>query len=99
MSGSTCYRQTMALKISCSDPRFALDFMGKADFVLFLKAQITGMKINFPMQCFMNYVRVSVRSSLQCFIWLKLKTVKIYSVVKGVKLLLVLSIYTQGFHL
>ena len=54
-----------------------------------LKAQITRMKISFPMQCFMNYVRVSVRSSLQYIIWFELKTVKIYSVVKGVKLLLV----------
>ena len=39
--------------------------------------------------------QVSVRNSLQYFIWLKSKTVKVYSIVKSVKLLLVLSIYSS----
>ena len=40
----------------------------------------------------MNYGRAITSSSLQYFIWLRSKVVKIYSVVKCAKLLLVLSI-------
>ena len=57
-----------------------------------MKAQITGKKINLPKLFFVNKVRAGTSNSLQYLIWLKSKTVKIYSVVQSVKLLLVLSI-------
>ena len=41
----------------------------------------------------MNKVRAGASNSLQYLIWLKSKTVKIYSVVQSVKLLLALSMY------
>ena len=49
----------------------------------------------------MNYDRAGTSSSLQYFIWMKSKIVKIYSVVQYIKLLLVLSIYriSARFHL
>ena len=59
----------------------------------FNKAQITRNKIIFPKLFFANYARTSTRGSLQYFIWLKSKTVQIYSVVKSVKLFLALSIH------
>ena len=59
-----------------------------------MKAQITRMKINLPKLFFMNYVRAGASNSLQYLIWLKSETVKIYSVVQRVKLLLTLSIFT-----
>ena len=42
-----------------------------------MKAQITQKKIIFPKLYFVNYGRVGTKSSLQYFIWLKSKTVKI----------------------
>ena len=57
-----------------------------------MKAQITRNKNSFLKLFFANYAWTSTRSSLQYLVWLKSKTVKIYSVVKSVKLLLVLSI-------
>ena len=53
-----------------------------------MKAQIIGNMIIFPKLYFKNYAWTSTKSSLQYDIWLKSKTVKIYSVVKRVKLLL-----------
>ena len=41
---------------------------GIADFVFLVKAQITGKRINLLTPFFMNYVRESVRNSLQYFI-------------------------------
>ena len=55
---------------------------------------LTRKKIISPKLFFVNFVRAGTRSSLQYFIWLKSKRVQIYSVVKSVKLLLVLSIFT-----
>ena len=46
MSNSIFNGQSMALRIECSNPRFTLDFARNADFVLFMKAQITRKKIN-----------------------------------------------------
>ena len=57
-----------------------------------MKARITRKKINLLKLFFMNYIKTSVRRSLQYFIWLNSKTVKKYSVVKSVKLILVLNI-------
>ena len=57
-----------------------------------MKAQITRKTISLPKLFFVNYVRANTSSSLQYFIWLKSKAVKIYSVVQCVKILLVLSI-------
>ena len=54
-----------------------------------MKAQITQQKINSLKSFFVNYIRASARSSLQYFIWLKSKTIKIYLAVKSVELLLV----------
>ena len=36
----------MAFKIGYSNPRFTLDLLGNADFVLLMKAQLTRKKIN-----------------------------------------------------
>ena len=58
-----------------------------------MKAQITRKKINLPKLFFLNSVRAGTSNSLQYLIWLNLKTVKIYSIVQSVKLLLALSIY------
>ena len=44
----------MTLKIACSNPRFTLDFVRNADFVLLIKAQITRKNINLPKSFFMN---------------------------------------------
>ena len=41
MSRSILNGQLMALKKTCSNPRFTLDFVRKANFVLLMKAQIT----------------------------------------------------------
>ena len=60
-----------------------------------MQAQIIRRKINSLKLFFVNQVRACTRSSLQYLFWLKSKTVKIYSVVQSVKLLLVLSIYQQ----
>ena len=57
-----------------------------------MKAQITRKKINLPKLLFVNKVRAGTINSLQYLILLKSKTVKIYSVVQSVKLLLALSI-------
>ena len=57
-----------------------------------MKAQITRKKINLPKLFFVNYVRAGTSNSLQYLIWLNSKTVKIYSIVQSVKLLLALSI-------
>ena len=46
MSNNNFNGQSMALKIECSNPRFTMDFLGNADFVLLMKAQITPKKIN-----------------------------------------------------
>ena len=61
-----------------------------------VKAQITRKGINLPSSFFVNYVRASVRNSLQYFIWLKIKTVKVYSIAKSVKFLLALSILSRN---
>ena len=45
--------QSMSLK-TCSNPRFTLDLLGNADFVLLMKAQITRKKINLPKLFFVN---------------------------------------------
>ena len=66
--------------------------LGNADFVLLMKAQITRNKINLPKLFFVNLVRAGTSNSLQYLIDLKSNTVKIYSVVQSVKLLLALSI-------
>ena len=66
--------------------------LGKSDFVFLMKAQITRNKIIFPKMFFENYARTSTRGSLQYFIWLKSKTVRIYLVVKSVTIFLALSI-------
>ena len=58
-----------------------------------MKAQITRKKNNLPTLFLVNWVRAGTSNSLQYLIWLKSKTVKIYSVVESVKLLLVLSIF------
>ena len=63
-----------------------------------MKAQITQKENNLPKLFFVNYVRACTRRLLQYFIWLKSKTVKIYSVVKSVKVLLVLSIDEGSDH-
>ena len=60
--------------------------------MLLMKAQITRKKINLSKVFFMNKARAGTSNSLEYLIWLKSKTVKIYSVVQSVKLLLVLSI-------
>ena len=64
-----------------------------ADFVLLMKAQITRKKINLPKLFFVDWVRAGTSNSLQYLIWLNSKTVKIYSIVQSVKLLLALSIF------
>ena len=46
--------QSMALKITCSNPRFTWILFGNADFVLLMKAQITRNKINLPKLFFVN---------------------------------------------
>ena len=58
-----------------------------------MKAQITGNKINLPKLFLVNWVRVGTSNSLQYLIGFKSNTVKIYSVVQSVKLLLALSIF------
>ena len=58
-----------------------------------MNAQITRKKINLPKLFFVHNIRAGTSNSLQYLIWLKSKTVKIYSVVQSVKLLFVLSIY------
>ena len=58
-----------------------------------MNAQITRKNINLPKLFFVNYVRAGTNNSLQYLFWLKSKTVKIYSVVQSVKLLLALSIF------
>ena len=63
-----------------------------------MKAQITRKKINLPKLFLVNWVRAGTSNSLQYLIWLKSKTVKIYSVVESVKLLLVLSILCNSFN-
>ena len=67
--------------------------LGNDDFVLLRKAHITQKLIYLPNFFFVNKVRAGTSGSLQYLIWLKSKTVKIYSVVQSVKLLLALSIY------
>ena len=69
--------------------------LGNADLVLLMKAQITRKKIELPKLFFVNKVRMGTSNSLQYYIWLESKTVKIYLVVQSVKLLLVLSIYSR----
>ena len=61
-----------------------------------MKAQITRKKINLPKFFLMNWVRAGTSNSLQYLIWLKSKTLKIYSVVQSVKLLFALSMH--GFE-
>ena len=53
--------------------------------IFLMKAQLT-VKLYF-----VNHVRARAKSSLQYFIWLKLKTVKAYSVVKSVN-------FTYGYE-
>ena len=60
-----------------------------------MKAQITQYKINLPKLFLVNWVRAGTSNSLQYLIGLKSNTVKIYSVVQSVKLLLALSIYIE----
>ena len=54
MSCSIFNGQSMSLKITGSNPRFTLDLLGNADFVLLMKAQITPNKINLPKLFFVN---------------------------------------------
>ena len=54
MSCSIFNGQSMSLKMVCSNPRFTLDFVNNADFVLLIKAQITRKKINLPKLFFVN---------------------------------------------
>ena len=58
-----------------------------------MKVQITRNKINLPKLFLVNWVRAGTSKSLQYLIGLKSNTVKIYSVVQSVKLLLALSIF------
>ena len=48
MSCSIFNGRSMALKKAHSNPRFTLDLLGNADFVILMKAQITRKKINLP---------------------------------------------------
>ena len=57
-----------------------------------MKAQITRNKIKLPKLFLVNWVRVGTSNLLQYLIGFKSNTVKIYSVVQSVKLLLALSI-------
>ena len=60
-----------------------------------MKAQITRKNINLPKLFFVNKVTAGTNNSLQYLVWLKSKTVKIYSVVQSVKLFLALSIFNN----
>ena len=60
-----------------------------------MKAQITRKYINLPKLFFVNKVRAGISNSLQFLIWLNSKTVKMYSIVQSVKLLLALSIFKE----
>ena len=60
-----------------------------------MKAQINRKKINLPNLFFMNYVKGEYQQLIAIFNLVKSKTVKIYSVVQSVKLLLALSIYKK----
>ena len=53
--------------------------------MLLLKSPTTRKRVIFLKLFFVNYVMADTRISLQHFIWLKSKTVKIYSVVKKCK--------------
>ena len=64
-----------------------------------MKAQITRNKIHLPKLFLVNWVRAGTSNTLQYLIGLKSNTVKIYSVVQSVKLLLALSIFQHGKHL
>ena len=59
-----------------------------------MKAQISRNKINLPKLFLVNWVRAGTSNSLQYSIGLKSNTVKMYSVVQSVKLLLALSMLT-----
>ena len=54
MSCSMFNGQSMFLKMACSNPRFTLDILGNADFVLSIEAQITRKKIDLPKLLFVN---------------------------------------------
>ena len=58
-----------------------------------MKAQISRKKINLPKLFFVNYVEGGYQQLIAIFNLVKSKTVKIYSEVQSVKLLLSLSIY------
>ena len=66
--------------------------LGNADCVFLMKAQITRKKINLPELFFVNQVQGEYQQLIAIFNLVKSKTVKIYSVVQSVKLLLALSI-------
>ena len=70
MFGSIFYGQSMTLKIACSNPSFNSDLVRKVRFCILNRSTD---KINFTKLFFVNYVRVGTSSSLQYFIWLKLK--------------------------
>ena len=69
--------------------------LGNANFVLLMKAQITRKKINLSKLFFVNKVQGGDQQLIAIFKLVKLKKVKIYSVVQSVKLLLALSIVEQ----
>ena len=69
----------MALKIACSNPRFTLDFVRKCSFCVFIESTDNSKEYNLPKLFFVNKVRAGANNSLQYLIWLKSKTVKIYS--------------------
>ena len=58
-----------------------------------MKAQISRKKINLPKLFFVNYVEGGYQQLIAIFNLVKSKTVKIYSEVQSVKLLLSLSIF------
>ena len=57
-----------------------------------MKAQITRNKTNLPKLFFVNLVKGKYQQLIEIFNLVKSKTVKIYSVVQSVNLLLALSI-------
>ena len=71
MSGSIFYGQLMAFNKRVQILGLPRILLGKADFVLLIKAQITRKKINLPKSFFVNYVRACARSSVQYFILLQ----------------------------
>ena len=52
-------------QIECSNAWSTIDFLKIADFVFLMKPQVTRKRVNLHGSFCMNYVRASVRKSLQ----------------------------------